>query len=99
MPRERTLMVSRVVVVLLGVFALLQAAYFESILKAALYAYTVYGAAVTPAVMAVFFWKRANTAGAIISIIAGTVITVVWNLAGFNGWMPCTRRWAFRWSR
>ena len=46
-------------------------AYFESILKAALYAYTVYGAAVTPAVMAVFFWKRANTAGAISSIIAG----------------------------
>ena len=77
---RRTLVVSRVLVVLLGVFALLQAAYFESILKAALYAYTVYGAAVTPAVMAVFFWKRANTAGAVCSIVAGTVITVVWNV-------------------
>jgi solute:Na+ symporter, SSS family len=77
---KRTLIVSRVLVVLLGVFALLQAAYFESILKAALYAYTVYGAAVTPSVMAVFFWKRANTAGAVSSIIAGTVITVVWNV-------------------
>ena len=77
---RQTLIVSRVLVVLLGVFALMQGAYFESILKAALYAYTVYGAAVTPAVMAVFFWKRANTAGAISSIIAGTVITVVWNL-------------------
>ena len=30
--------------------------------------------------MAVFFWKRANTAGAISSIVAGTVITVVWNV-------------------
>jgi SSS family solute:Na+ symporter/sodium/proline symporter len=77
---KQTLMVSRVLVVLLGVFALMQGAYFESILKAALYAYTVYGAAVTPAVMAVFFWKRANTAGAISSIVAGTVITVVWNV-------------------
>jgi len=77
---RRTLIVSRVLVVVLGVFALLQAAYFESILKAALYAYTVYGAAVTPAVMAVFFWKRANTAGAIGSIVAGTVITVVWDV-------------------
>jgi SSS family solute:Na+ symporter/sodium/proline symporter len=77
---RQTLRVSRVLVVLLGVFALLQGAYFESILKAALYAYTVYGAAVTPAVMAVFFWRRANTAGAICSIVAGTVITVVWNL-------------------
>jgi solute:Na+ symporter, SSS family len=64
----------------LGVFALLQGAYFESILKAALYAYTVYGAAVTPAVMAVFFWRRANTGGAISSIVAGTVVTVVWNV-------------------
>ena len=74
------MIVSRVLVVVLGVFALLQGAYFESILKAALYAYTVYGAAVTPAVMAVFFWKRANTAGAISSIVVGTVITVVWNV-------------------
>lgn len=77
---RRTLLISRVLVVLLGVFALLQAAYFESILKAALYAYTVYGAAITPAVMAVFFWKRANTAGAISSILLGTIITVVWNV-------------------
>ena len=77
---RRTLIVSRVLVVALGIFALIQAAYFESILKAALYAYTVYGAAVTPAVMAVFFWKRANRAGAISSIALGTIITVVWNL-------------------
>jgi SSS family solute:Na+ symporter/sodium/proline symporter len=81
---RRTLLVSRALVVLLGIFALLQAAYFESILRAALYAYTVYGAAVTPAVMAVFFWKRANTAGAICSILAGTIITVVWNVAGIE---------------
>jgi SSS family solute:Na+ symporter/sodium/proline symporter len=81
---RRTLLVSRLLVLLLGVFALLQGAYFESILAAALYAYTVYGAAVTPAVMAVFFWRRANTAGAISSIIAGTVITVVWNVAGIQ---------------
>ena len=81
---RKTLMVSRLLVILLGVFALLQGAYFESILKAALYAYTVYGAAVTPAVMAVFFWRRATTSGAIASILAGTIITVVWNIAGIE---------------
>jgi SSS family solute:Na+ symporter/sodium/proline symporter len=79
---RRVLVVSRLAVIMLGVFALLQGAYFESILRAALYAYTVYGAAVTPAVMAVFFWKRATTEGAITSILLGTVITVAWNLAG-----------------
>jgi Na+/proline symporter len=69
-------------VVVLGLFALLQAAHFDSILRAALYAYTVYGAAVTPAVLAVFFSKRTTTAGAICSILLGTAITVYWNLAG-----------------
>lgn len=82
---RRNLIVSRLVVVGLGIYAVLQAAHFESILSASLYAYTVYGAAVTPAVMAVFFWKRATTAGAVASIALGTVVTVVWNLAG-NPW-------------
>jgi SSS family solute:Na+ symporter len=82
------LIISRVTVVLLGAFALAQAAYLESILRASLYAYTVYGAAVTPAVMAVFFWKRATTQGAISSIISGTMVTIVWNLIpGWKEWM------------
>jgi SSS family solute:Na+ symporter/sodium/proline symporter len=81
---RRSLIVSRVIVVLLGVFALLQASHFESILRAALYAYTVYGAAVTPSVLAVFFWRRANAAGAVSSIIVGTVVTVAWNVAGIE---------------
>ena len=76
---RRTLVVSRALVVALGIFALVQGAYFESILKAALYAYTVYGAAVTPAIMAVFFWKRATAAGAVTSILMGTVVTVIWD--------------------
>ncbi|MCC6591363.1 MAG: sodium:solute symporter family protein [Bryobacterales bacterium] len=79
---RQSLIWSRIIVVLLGLFALLQASHFESILKAALYAYTVYGAAVTPSVMAVFFWRRATTAGAIASIILGTVVTVSWQLLG-----------------
>jgi len=78
--QRRTLIVSRLIVVLLGLFALLQATQFESVLKASLYAYTVYGAAVTPSVMAVFFWKRTTAAGAVCSIALGAVITVVWNL-------------------
>ena len=83
--KTESLVASRVIVVLLGGWALLQAAHFESILKAALYAYTVYGTAVTPAVMAVFFWKRATTAGAISSIVLGTVVTVGWQVLVPNG--------------
>ena len=78
------LIASRIIVVALGVFALLQATRFESILAAALYAYTVYGAAVTPVVMSVFFWKRATAAAAVSSIVLGTVVTVGWKLMGYD---------------
>jgi len=83
---RQSLIMSRVLVIGLGVFALLQATQFQSILNAALYAYTVYGAAVTPAVMAVFFWKRTNTAGAIASISVGAIVTIAWNVAQGLGW-------------
>lgn len=78
---RKILFICRLIVVLLGLFAVLQATQFESILEASLYAYTIYGAAVTPVVMAVFFWKRTTTAGAMASIALGTFITVSWNLA------------------
>lgn len=81
---RRKLVVSRLTVVGLGIFALAQAAHFESILRAALYAYTVYGAGVTPALMAVFFWRKATAGGAVASIVSGTVITVVWNVLGIR---------------
>jgi SSS family solute:Na+ symporter/sodium/proline symporter len=81
---KRKLVVSRLVVIGLGVYAVIQATQFTSILDAAVYAYTVYGAAVTPVIMAVFFWKRATTAGAIASIAIGTVVTVTWRLAGMR---------------
>ena len=78
---RRTLVASRVIVILLGGFALLQATMFKSVLAASLYAYTVYGAAVTPVVLAVFFWRRTTTPGAIASIVLGAAITIVWNAA------------------
>jgi len=76
----RLMIVSRLIVVFLGLFAVLQAAEFQSVLKASLYAYTVYGAAVTPSVMAVFFWRRSTTAGAICSIVFGATVTIGWQL-------------------
>jgi SSS family solute:Na+ symporter/sodium/proline symporter len=79
---RRTLIVSRVIVIVLGAYALLQATKFESVLNAAVYAYTVYGSAVTPAVLAVFFWRRTTTAGAIVSIVLGAVVTIAWCALG-----------------
>jgi solute:Na+ symporter, SSS family len=83
--QRRKLLVSRIIVVLLGIFAILQATQFQSVLKASLYAYTVYGTAVTPAVMAIFFWRRTTTAGAVTSILLGTVVTVSWQMLQQHG--------------
>ncbi len=45
-----------------------------------MYAYTVYGAGITPAVLAVFFWKRVTAAGGISSMLAGVTSTLVWEV-------------------
>jgi solute:Na+ symporter, SSS family len=74
------LLVSRLMILGLGLFALMQGTVSESILAMSLYAYTVYSAAITPVVLAAFFWRRATAPGAITCILAGTVITIFWNV-------------------
>ena len=76
---KRVLIVSRLMVVLLGAWALYQGLGSESVLKKALYAYTIYSAALTPVILAAFFWRRATASAAVASIAAGTVITVAWD--------------------
>jgi Na+/proline symporter len=38
------------------------------------FAYTIYGVAITPALVAALAWKRATKAGGLASIISGTVV-------------------------
>lgn len=52
--------------------------YFPTILDLQMYSYTIYGAAITPAVLAVLFWKRATTAGAVAALITGSAVTTCW---------------------
>jgi SSS family solute:Na+ symporter/sodium/proline symporter len=52
----------------------------ESVLAKAMYAYTIYSAAITPVVMAAFFWKRATREGAVACLLSGTVITIAWDI-------------------
>jgi SSS family solute:Na+ symporter len=68
----------RGVVILLGIWAFLQIAWFTNVLQAALYAYTMYGAGVTPAVLAAFFWKRATPLGGAVSVGTGMAATLLW---------------------
>jgi SSS family solute:Na+ symporter/sodium/proline symporter len=85
---KRVLLVSRLVVVLLGIWALYQALGTQSVLQKTIYAYTIYAAALTPVILAAFYWKRANAAGAATAIAAGTFITVFWDTAFVRGHVP-----------
>ena len=69
----------------LSVVALLLTTRFQSILDMALYAYTMVGAAVTPALLAAFLWKRASPRGGVISIGAGMGVTLVFSILNSAG--------------
>lgn len=76
---RRILLISRLVVVFLGIWALYQALNTTSVLAKTLYAYTIYSAALTPVILAAFYSRRANAAGAVSAIAAGTFVTVFWD--------------------
>jgi SSS family solute:Na+ symporter/sodium/proline symporter len=78
--QKKVILYSRIIVVALGVFAFMQVRFFEKVLEMAIYAYTIYGVGITPAVMAAFFWKRATVAGGVSSMSAGLVVTILWEV-------------------
>ncbi|WP_263383100.1 sodium:solute symporter family protein [Granulicella arctica] len=85
---KKILIVSRLMVVLLGLWALYQSQHIQSVLKKSLYAYTIYAAALTPVILAAFFWKRATAQAAVASIAAGTVVTIFWDAAFIHNHLP-----------
>ncbi len=78
---------SRAAVVGLGLVAYAASQASEKFLDVALWAYTIYGASITPAMIATFFWNRATTAGATASIASGAIMTVLWSVASKNGYL------------
>jgi SSS family solute:Na+ symporter/sodium/proline symporter len=80
LPQRKMVLYSRLTVILLGLVAFLQVRFFKGVLEMALYAYTMYGAGITPAVLATFFWKRATPAGGVASIASGMLTTIIWEI-------------------
>jgi Na+/proline symporter len=80
-PEKRIVFVSRLMVLTFGIIAWLVSRVFSestTVFEKALYAFTVYGSAITPCLVAALFWKRATKQGAISSILAGTITTLLW---------------------
>jgi len=64
----------KVMVVILGIVALFVGIKLTSVLGMAYFAYTIYGVAITPALLAALTWKRATKAGGLASIVLGTLV-------------------------
>lgn len=77
MPERRVVSLTRLFVIVISVFAyLLSLGQFASLVQLLLGAY---GAVVQlfPLIVAVFFWKRATTAGAYAGLVSGSLVTIL----------------------
>lgn len=77
---KKIILYSRIVVIILGFLSYSLIQFFPRILDAAYAAYTVYGAGITPALMATFFWKRATPKAGVLSILTGMSVTIIWEV-------------------
>ncbi|HSJ08020.1 MAG TPA: sodium:solute symporter family protein [Longimicrobiales bacterium] len=68
---QKKLAVQRAFVVLFGAMGLVLLTQFETVLAMALYAYSLVGASLTPALLAAFLWKRVTPAGGVACIAGG----------------------------
>jgi SSS family solute:Na+ symporter len=77
---RQVLLYTRLLVVVLGIVGFIAGNFFPTILAMALWAYTMYGAGITPALLAAFVWPRATRAGGVASITIGMATTLAWEI-------------------
>ena len=69
-----SVLLGRGFVVVLGLVALGLAFTSDAFFEVALFAYTIYGAGITPALLAAYFWPRATAGGAVTSMVSGVTV-------------------------
>ncbi|MCD6363264.1 MAG: sodium:solute symporter family protein [Synergistetes bacterium] len=76
------LLITRWGVVVLGILAYLIITFFPTVLSVQMYAYTMYGASITPALLAAVISSRITPAAGISSMLVGAIATIAWEIAG-----------------
>ena len=77
---HQKLIYTRFLIPILGIIAFLLTMYFPTVLSVQMYAYTVYGAGITPALLAVFLFPQVTKAAGLASMLTGLVTTLVWEI-------------------
>jgi SSS family solute:Na+ symporter len=84
--QQQMIALQKVFICILGVCAFLMIfipTYFGlqiSVLRYSYFAYTMYGVAITPALLGALAWKRATRAGGVASIVSGATMVVLFDL-------------------
>jgi len=81
--QSKMVALQKVWIVIFGLIAFFLATQLSSVLQMSYFAYTIYGASITPALIAALAWKRATKAGGLASIITGTVVTLGLKFSGY----------------
>ena len=83
--QRQAVWVSRITVLILAVIGFAVAVTgAPGVADLVIFATTILGTSFVPAYVAAVWWKKANTAGAISSMIVGAVVPVVWQLGGLT---------------
>ena len=77
---------ARVAVFVLAGLAFLLSFTSQEFFDVALFAYTIYGVGITPALLAALFWKRATPAGAITGMVSAVTLAVIWKIGELGRW-------------
>ena len=86
---KQKMLVLRGTIVVFSVIAVALTLYFPTVLSLQMTAYTMYGAAITPAIRFALFSKKVTPAAGIAGILVGGLATIVWTLMGTPYGIQC----------
>ena len=86
---KQKMLVLRATIVVFSFIAVALTLYFPTVLSLQMTAYTMYGAAITPAILFALFSKKVTPAGGMAGILVGGLATIIWTLMGTPYGIQC----------
>ena len=86
---KQKMLVLRGTIVVFSFIAVALTLYFPTVLQLQMTAYTMYGAAITPAILFALFSKKVTPAAGVAGIVVGGLATIVWTLLGVPYGIQC----------
>ncbi len=80
---KQQVFVTRAFILVAGIVAYIILQFYPSILAIQYMSYTIYAAAITPAVLCALVWPKVTKIGGLASMIGGSLFTIIWEILNF----------------